>query len=252
MPQVQCCYKNILETSTVTLSAGTEDANYPLYRLYDRDIGKIFKLTAAVTTEVKIDQGASGNLAVDRLLIPAGHNLNGMTLDIKWSDDDVTYTPAVTQWVQSGSGLINKNWTSITHRYWKFIITTPASIPQLMELFLTQSYTWEQNPQIPWGPFDDEFNAENDMDSGGHDRFLTFGNPKKQRVYSVYKCEDAQKTNIISLNDAWAAAKPFYIADHDSVWLYGKLRNPISIKEEDENESGGLYSFDFDFLEVLP
>lgn len=252
MSQIICCYKNILETSTVTLSASAENPNYPLYRLYDRDIGKLFKITATETMEVKIDQGTSDNLACDRLLIPAGHNLDGMTLDIKWSDNDSAYTAAVTQWVQSGSGLINKNWSSITHRYWKFIITTPASIPQFMELFLTQSYQWEQNPQIPWGPFDDEFNVENEVTSDGHDRFQTHGNPKKQRVYSVYKCEDAQKTNIISLNDTWAGAKPFWLSDHDGVWFYGKLRNSISIKEEDENEAGGVYSFDFDFLEVLP
>ena len=252
MSLVKCCYINILETGTVSLSAGTEDSDYPLYRVYDRDIGRLFKITAAVTMEIKIDQGASGNLAIDRLLIPAGHNLDGMTLDIKYSDNDSAYYTAVSQWVQSGNSLIEKNWSSITHRYWKFIITSPGSIPEIPELFLTQTYEFEQNPRVPWGPFDDEFNVQNEVTAGGQDRFLIHGDAKKQRNYYIYKGDETQKTNIITLNNAWAGAKPFWLCDHDAVWIYGKLRKPIGIKEEDENESGGYYSLDFDFLEVLP
>ena len=151
---IKCAYKNILESSAVSLAAGTEDSVYPLYRLYDRDIGRIFKTTAAETIEVKVDQGPTGNLAADRLLIPSGHNLDGMALDIKYSDNDADYYDATTQWGQPGTGLINKSWDSATHRYWKFIMTSPVAVPEMPELFLTQTYAWEKDPARPAGPLD--------------------------------------------------------------------------------------------------
>jgi hypothetical protein len=247
MSLLKCCYKNILESSTVSLAAGTEDSSYPLYRLYDRNIGRLFKPSAAETIEIKIDQGASGAIAADRLLIPAGHNLDGMTLDIKYSDNDADYTNAVDQWVQSGGGLIDKSWTSITKRYWKFIITAPASIPQIAELFLTQTYEWERNPSRPAGPFDSQFNIERIESSGGQVQYLVKGDPKKRRVYHVPRCGETQKGNILGLNNTWAGAKPFFLCDHEGVWLFGELLKEINIKEE----AYGKYSFDFEFLEVV-
>ncbi|RJQ44446.1 MAG: hypothetical protein C4538_10530 [Nitrospiraceae bacterium] len=247
MALIKCCYKNILENSTVTLSAGTEDSNYPLYRLYDRDIGKVFKPTAAVTIEVKVNQGASGNLAADRLLIPAGHNLNGMTLDMKYSDDDSGYTPAVAQWVQAGSGLIEKNWTSGTHRYWKFIITTPASIPQIPEIFLTQTYTWERNPSRPIGSVAPRYNVERDEDAGGHARFLVHGDPRRYRSYPETRAKSAQRVNIEAFYNEWAGSKPFFLCDHEGNWIYGELLN-FDISEQGSD----LFPFSFEFLEILP
>lgn len=245
---IKCAYKNILESSTVTLSAGTEDSDYPLWRIYDRDIGRLFKSTAAETIEVKVDQSASDNLAVDRLLIPAGHNLDGMTLDIKYSDNDADYYPAVTQWVQSGNGLINKSWSSATHQYWKFIITSPASIPELTELFLMQTYEWERNPGTPSGLVDDIFNVENTQTSGGQDRFIEHGDKKRQRNYNLAAVGQTQMDNITTFNNDWAGKKPFWLRDIDEIWIYGKLRRSLGIRRIKDD----LYSFNFDFLEVLP
>lgn len=247
---VSACYKNILETSTVTLSAGTSDSSYPLYRVYDRDIGKVFKTTAAVTTEIKVDQGASGNLAIDRLLIPSGHNLAGMTLDIKWSDDDVSYTAAVTQWT-GAAGNIDKSWASLTHRYWKFIITSPGSIPQIPELFLTETYIFEKNPNLPLGEMDDVFNVERSQTAGGQVRFLTHGTAKRRRNYTIKAAGETQRVNITTLNTAWSGGKPFWIYDHEGTLFYCELANPIRLTQDTENLSGGLYGFTLDVLEVI-
>lgn len=248
---IKCCYKNLLESSTVTLSAGTENASYPLYRLYDRDVGKFFKPAAATTIEIKIDQGPYNIQAADRLLIPAGHVLDRRTLDNKYSDNDSAYSPAVVQWIQSGVGLIDKSWSSITHRYWKFIVTSPAMMPMFTELFLTQTYTWEVNPVIPTGELDDIFNVENQVTSGGYDRFLIHGIKKRQRNYSVVKRGETQRASIEALNTAWAGSKPFWLCDHEGVWIYGKLTERIKLTMEGEDESGGQYSFNFNFLEVI-
>lgn len=244
---IKTAYRNILETSAVTLSAGSEDPDYPLYRLYDRNIGRPFKPAAAETIEVRVDQGASENLTVDRLLVPAGHTLEGMTLDIKYSDDDVVYTPAVAQWTGT-SGLMEKSWTPVARRYWKFIVTSPSSIPETAELFLTSTYEWERAPARPAGPFEKIFNVRNEVTSGGQDRFLVHGDPRRQRVYHVPSCGQDQMQALAGLYDAYGGGAPFWLCDHWGGWIFGKLRGPLNLRET----ASLRYSLDFDFLEVLP
>ena len=53
--------KNILDSGTVSLTAGTAHADFPLARLYDRNISDIFKTSAAVTTEIHVDQAPNIN-----------------------------------------------------------------------------------------------------------------------------------------------------------------------------------------------
>lgn len=242
---MECCYKNILETSTVSLSAGAEDQSFPLYRIYDRDIGKIFRAGSAATLEIKIDQSASP-IPADRFLLPAGHNLDGMNLKLRHSDDDVSYTDAIPEWIQQGNGLINKSWASLTKRLWKFIIAGPASAPEAAEIFISETYTWEGLWPQPSGLCEDIFNAEHDQTASGLDRFLIHGGPKRQRVYKV-RAGTAQKNNMLALYSACQGSKPFWFRDHEGEWIYGRLRSPLNLLKEDFDK----YSFVFDFEEVI-
>jgi len=137
-------------------------------------------------------------------------------------------------------------------RYFKLSILTPTVVPQLAELFLSDAYEWEKNPAVPSGAVDDIFNVEHQMTAAGQDRFLVHGDAKRQRNYKVNKCEAAQKTNMLALNAVWAGAKPFWLCDHDGVWIYGILTSPINLTPQGEFPGGGYYSYDFNFQEVLP
>jgi hypothetical protein len=232
---------NLLESSTVTLTAGTAHADYPLYRLHDRHIGRDFMSTAAETTEVKIDQGAELFWA-SQLIIPAGHNLDGMTLDIMHSDDDALYTPAVSQWT-GAAGVIEKSWTAVGARYWKFVITNPSVAPRFAELFLTEAWTWLRGPSKPQGPLEDLLNVENAVTSGGQDRFIVHGPARRQRVYRVLRAPEAQKEAKLKMD----LTRPFWLHD-GTEWIYGKLRSPLNMTMVSHER----YTYLFDFLEVLP
>jgi hypothetical protein len=238
---------NVLETSTVSLSAGTGDPGFPLYRLYDRNTGRSFRSTTAETIEIKIDQGADSPKSLDRLIIPSGHNLEDMTLDIKYSDDDVVYTPAVTQWTATGSQ-ITKSWSAIAKRYWKFIITSPTTVPELSELFLTSTYVWDKEPASPAWPSEKEFNVEHALTSGGQDRFLIHGEPKRRRAFHIERLSTTQRDEISALSNGLNGALPFWLLDHEGEWIFGRLASPIKLVEV----AYQTYSLDFDFLEVLP
>jgi hypothetical protein len=456
--------KNIIETSTVTLDVGAENPSYPLYRVCDRDIGKLFKANAAGAVRIKADQGASVQVGFDRLILPAGHNLDGVPFAVQSSPDDSTYTtvmlglfsaglnvftnqefdqfdnsyinPAHFGVVSQGDGSVTEAGTLMTcdggatvgdyawfylkkygaylrtakgfsaakwkaraggttgyghyvHSvyqaaspsgsfntslarvgiqfyypaagstyirftcrqgsttyYWNpgtmawqttvikvmdwaadtYAITitetngtgfriallnssyatqhvtswTPWSLidtdgnsewiaggetsgsatavidydwmttggeasdaarylrvricaelfanpVELPELFLSPTYTWERLPARPAGPFDDVFTVEHEQTASGLDRFLLHGNPRRQRVYRMQNAGSAQKTNILDLNSAWQGAKPFWLCDHEDNWIYGRLRNPLNLREEGYSK----YSFDFDFEEVI-
>lgn len=246
---LKLCYKNILESSTVTLyvAGGGENALFPLYRLHDRNIGWMFQPSIAATMGVKIDQGETSPLAIDRLLIPAGHNLAGMTLDIFYSDNNTDYYPAVTGWT-GVAGLIDKSWASMTHRYWQFYITSPGSIPQIPELFLSPTYTFEKNPSRPTGPADPVFNVKRIVTSGGQVRHCVYGSPKRRRIYPITRAGETQKDNILLFNDIWAGSKPFWLCDHNGVWIFGELLSLLDLSDSGAQR----YPFKFDFLEVLP
>ena len=248
MSTVKTAYKNILEASTVSLTAGSEDPDFPLSRIRDRNISRPFKAASASTLEVRVDQGGTAPfLSVDTLFIPAGHNLDNMTLDIMHSDDDASYTPAVSQWTQSGSALIVKSWAAVSARYWKFIVTTPASAPEFAEVFLTTSGSWIKNPSRPAGRLDRIFNVSNLSTTSGADRFLVHGPSRRRRSYTLPSISEAQKNALLELNDTWAGAKPFWLFDHEGSWMYGRLDSPLEIVEEGHK----LYSARFDFMEVV-
>lgn len=243
---LKTAHTNILETSTVLLAYGTEDPGYPLYRLYDRSVGRLFKPTVAETIHIRVDQGAGDNLAVDRLLIPSGHNLDGLALTLRYSDDDIFYQTVIS-WTGT-AGLMTKTWAAETHRYWRLVISNPSSVPEIPELFLTSTYQWERGPVRPAGPLDKVFNAENAVTSGGQDRFLVHGQPKRRRIYKLPRVGEAQKDKLLELNDAWEGSKPFWLCDHTGDWIYGKLTDPMDVTEVAYQS----YSVRFEFLEILP
>ncbi len=244
---MKCAYINILETSSVSISTGSASTSYPIYRLYDRDIGKLFKAVSSATLEILVDQGIAGTV-VDRMLIPPGHNLSGMVLSLQSSTNGSTFA-TVYSCTQADTALINATFATDIKQYWKLAITSPTTVPQIPELFLTRDYNWESDPHLYGiGSLENVFNVKNDVTAGGQDRFLVFGNPKKQRNYKVVGVDSTQKNSIQTFNDAWANCKPFWLCDHTSEWIYGKLVSPLNLKIDDMN----IYSFDFNFLEVLP
>ncbi len=85
------CYRNILESGTVTVTS--ENASFPKAALYDRDIGFLFKGNSTPANfYITLDQGAVISYEVDRLMIPAGHNLDGRSLKLQHSTVDFPIT----------------------------------------------------------------------------------------------------------------------------------------------------------------
>ncbi len=244
--QVKLCYRNILENSTVGVT--TENASFPKYRLYDRDIGKLFKGTAfASPFSITIDQGVSVSYEVNRLLIPAGHNLNGLTCSLRYSTDNfVADDHEAVGWVQGDALLIDKTFAAQTKRYWKLDITAPAIIVELGEMFLTKQYPFERNPSYG---FEDRIkrNVSRYETSSGKPRSVKNGDPRRSRRYDLTKISSAQKTEFETWESVCEGIKSFYFEDINGEVFFADLLEEVFFKMEQE----GRWGTTIDILEVL-
>jgi hypothetical protein len=240
-------YRNILESSTVTVT--TENSSFPKYRLYDRDIGKLFKGNSTPANfYITFDQGAVISYEVDRLLIPAGHNLDGLLLKLQYSTDNfATDVHDAASWTQSGSGLIDKAFTAQTKQYWRLNIEWPSYAPELAEIFLTKSYVFERNPN--YGCIESSRdNVSRQESQSGMVYKAEFGEIKKYRKYSLTRISSAQKTNLESAGlHLGITLKPFYLEDLQGSLFFAELLKPFEFTMEREDR----YATEIEALEII-
>jgi hypothetical protein len=244
--QVKLCYRNILENSTVAVT--TENSSFPKYRLHDRDIGKLFKATAyANPFSIILDQGAVTSYEVDRLLIPAGHNLSGLACSLRYSIDNfVSDDHEAIGWTQGDALLIDKSFTAQTKRYWKLNITAPATIVEIPEMYLTKQYTFQRNPSYG---LEDRIkrNISRWETQSGRVRRVKNGDPRRARRYDLTKITGTQKTEFESWESVCEGIKYFYIEDINGVVFFAELIEEIFFRMENE----GRWGTTIDLLEVL-
>jgi hypothetical protein len=246
MAAIKTACVNLLESATVTLTAGTAAAGYPLYRAYDRDIGRMFAGSAAATTTIHADQGAAGAVSVSSLFVPAGHvGLVGETLSLQHSPDNSTWTDGLTPFAPVAGDII-VDVTGGVKRYWAFSVASPAAAPQLAELFLGPVVTWGRSPSRPGGPQESLMNVTVAVSATGRPRYEINGQSLRQRNYTLYNISSAQRVGFEALWAAWAGSKPFFLCDHEGAWIYGRFTAQPGLKET----APGTYSATVSFLEV--
>lgn len=245
---IKIMYRNILETGTVTVT--TENTSFPKYRLYDRDIGLLFKGTAfASPFAIKVNQGASPIYEVDRLIIPAGHNLNGLACSLRYSTDNFgSDDHEAIGWTQGDALLIDKTFTAAIKEYWKLNITAPATIVELPELYLTKAYTFTRNPS--WGfAYGDKRNVVREESLDGHVQKTKWGDPRVHQKYDLTKILDAQKTAMKAWDDHCEGSKSFYIEDIIGSLLFAEMvQNGLG---DFKAESEGRWGLSLEVMEVL-
>jgi hypothetical protein len=161
----------------------------------------------------------------DRLLIPAGHNLDGLSVTVKYSYNDLDYSTAVTQVVSDG--LIDLSWDFMPEPFWKVHFTGAIVPVEIPELFLTRTYEHERNPRLPSGPHGIEPNALTLHLAGGATRGVEFGEPKRLRLYDFKGISDAQLAELMELENAWRGINPFWLYDHEGQWIYVELTGGV-------------------------
>lgn len=246
MAQIKINYRNILESSTVTTT--TANASFPAYRLYDRDIGKLFKGTAfASPFVIKAVQAAAPIYDVDRLIIPVGHNLNGLACSLRYSTDDFSADDhEAVGWTQGNALLIDKSFTLANKRYWKLNVTAPATIVEMPEFFLGSTLSFTQNPTFG-SVVGKKRNFLRDETQSGRVRSIKLGEVRREIVWDLNVIASAQKTDFESWLEGIVAGQFFYVTDEAGNVFFAELLNDL----EFIYKANGIYSCTLNLLEVL-
>ena len=100
--QIKILYRNILENSTVTVTS--ENSSFPKYRLYDRDIGRLFKGNSTPANfYVILNLGANFGLRARDFTVAAALGSKiyvGTGLDVSNKKDWWEYNPSTDAWTQ--------------------------------------------------------------------------------------------------------------------------------------------------------
>jgi hypothetical protein len=222
MSQIIVSYRNILENSTVTPL--TEDASFPKTRMYDRDIGKLFKGTAfANPFGIFINQ--SPIYEADRLIIPVGHNFNGLNMELLYGIDGINWTTA-TSWTQGDDLIIDKSFSAQTKQYWYIAIYAPATIVELPELYLTKDVVFLRNPAMG-SMVGTKKNIVSDQTQSGLSRKVKLGELKRLRRYDLNYITATQKTDFEAWDALCEGVKSFYIHDYDNSCIFMELLSDL-------------------------
>ena len=246
MAVVKINYRNILESGTVTVT--TEDAAYPKYRLYDRDIGKLFKGTAfASPFAIVIDQGAVTSYPVNRLIIPIGHNLNGLACSLRYSTDNFSGDDhEAVGWTQGDALAIDKSFTEQTKQYWKLNVTAPATIVEMPEMFLSKDYQFQRNIKPGVGE-ELKRNIVRTETLSGRVRKVKLGEERYGLTFDLGPIDSTQKADLELWNASIDGVKSFYVRDHNGVLNFMEMLNDLSFV----NLTSSLWTTRFELLEVL-
>lgn len=184
------------------------------------------------------------NKSANRLIIPSGHNLRGLTISLEYSDDNITYSTAVT-WTQPDSNRIDKSFDTQTKRFWRLNIASPSSPPELAEMFLGLTYEFENNPK--YGLLEEKRrNIGHEETKSGYSRRIKFGEEREFRAYDLF-VGDAQKTNLESWWNTIDSIKPFYVYDHNGTLVFMEILNDLSFVAI----ANGYWTVRLELLEVL-
>lgn len=246
MAKIKLFTYNVLDQSgsAVTVT-GSPDSGYPEERLYDRDIDFYWKYTASATVTFHVDQGASGSLVIDTLIVDK-HNFSGRAMSWQYSDNDSDWSDLVPGWTQGDNNQIVKESTeSSAHRYYRLVVTNAVN-PQCTEVFMSHGYTF----QVRF----DEPPEETDVDNvfweetlGGNERSVKLGDERKGRIYSVFLNPTLLASWRTAISYLDQNSKPFYVKDHeDNYWLARFKGRPGGVWPVEQNQTK-----QFELLEIL-
>lgn len=236
---------NRLENSLVTVSGSALDR--PASRLSDRFIGPEWEDSVAGTRIIKWDQGSAPGL-IDAVLLPAGHNLSGVSLQVDSSTDNVAWTSKGTL-TPASLAAQRIPCTPFTTRYGRLQMIACPSAPRLAELFASSGVTFSQPPLLGWESRKVGNVLAFESESGV---FMAYrrGATRVELDWRVPQFTEADRTALEGLFDAiGGGAKGLFLVDPLGAIFFVRWLNP------EIGFQGTLpdkYEVTFRFQEIVP
>lgn len=207
--------------AAITLATGTFETDGQKEFLSDGQFTLARITHSGSVVELDVDRGAAGLEAIDRLVIPVGHNLD----TIVWNVESGSSFPPTTSrgaGTFSGAGIIDESLTSSTDRYWRLNLVGSVTheIPQL--LFTATVTTSIRGPEPPWIDRVLDGAIRNEKQSGAR-AILQPAPSRRLFEYSYRAVKNADRTTLRALIAAVGRHQPFILDpafdDEGPVWV---------------------------------
>lgn len=224
------CYRHAArDVGTAGLSfLYDRDADYPEDNLIDNRNGSLMKFDAAQTGHyIQVDRGAGTPAAINKIVIPPGHNLDGYDIRVRVDTaSDMSSATTVIPAVDPGSGLIDGDFSiSSSHRYVRVDWPTDNFAPELGQLWLTKTMETDRGPEQRW-PDGPTFNMIIDKKRSGVEAIVETGPTQREIEYRYRAVKLAADQAILTgLIDYCGQGTPFilYPAFDDEALLFMRL-----------------------------
>jgi len=123
-------------------------------RIADSKLGRIVRLNLATGDAWMAWDGGAGHPGLDRLIIPAGHNLATACATVELRSKGTAFTGPTEgtlreSWTPT-TGQQSRTFTAVTDRYLALVLKTLSAQPELGEVFASQTRTPQRGPSTPW------------------------------------------------------------------------------------------------------
>ena len=142
-------YENIFETGTV--SVDSEDADYPKENAYDwlAYPGDVWKPATSGTHYITVDAGSA--VSAD-YWAAYSHDIDSIKLQYSSDNFAADINDVGSAVSPSGNGVIYKEFTSISARYWRFEVIKSGSVSSLGVVALGEKLTIPESVQVGFTP----------------------------------------------------------------------------------------------------
>jgi len=217
-------YNNIYETGTLT--AFSESPGFDIENIIDWRSYVRWKATSATTQTIDLDYGSS--VPSDAFGV-SGHTLSGSTISIQvsatgaWAGEQTT-VPG-TSFALSDNLDICKSFSSVSSRYWRFLIQSPSATPEIGVLCLGARLDFPKNPNRPLSFVDESMEATSRRSKNGH----ILGATTYYRPYSVIMSFSWLQISFVQgdLYTFWSThgslLKPFFLQVNIDEWDVGRF-----------------------------
>lgn len=238
------------------LAASSEASGFSAARVIDDQGGPLFKWgSAAAGNTLTLDRGSAALEACDRLLIPAGHNLNGHALQLvtsttgAWAGEETSRVSATI----ATAGVISQSFTSTQDRYHR--LKVPSYQGQLGEVVLGRDRTPARGPDPTWTDDPTPNVIEETLRSGNTYR-VKAGERRRAFSYTFRRLGSADVALFTDLLDQTSdGIHPFFWFPPDSAEapVYVQLVSTLQRRQDRSNPRGLGQTFEvtLQMLEAL-
>jgi hypothetical protein len=206
---------NVLAPPSVVTTTGAA-AGFPNRRLYDGDIGLLWRDSAAGTRDITVDGGFART--IDTVILGAGHTLAGLTVTVL-SGATAGGVTSRTSFTVGDPGVPHRHpFGPVTDRWWVVRVASPSLAPAIPELVLSLGTPFPSSPVLR-GHEVGQRSQVIDLESyGGYEWNLVRGPVRWTASYPLLQMTPAERDTMLAAHRALdGGARACYLTDGEGV-----------------------------------